>query len=272
MDDPRTFGAIAAANSVSDVHAMGGRPLMALSIACYPSKDWPLEILGEILAGGAEALAEAGVPVVGGHTVEDAEMKIGYAVIGTVRPDAIWRNSTARPGDLLYLSKPIGTGILAGAARKGDVDADAWSEAIASMRRLHLPVLAVVQPADVHAATDVTGFGLAGHAAEMARGAGVTLRIRAADVPLLPTALENARRGVKTRATAPNREHAAPIQAAPSIEPALLDVFHDAQTSGGLLLAIAPGSPTAAALDARPHLARAIGVVEPRGAANLVFE
>ena len=187
VDDPRDFGAIAAANSVSDVHAMGARPILALSIACYPSKSWPLETLADILSGGAIKLGEAGVPVIGGHSVEDAEMKIGYAVIGIVPEAGLWRNSTARVGDVLFLSKRLGTGILAAAARarrKGTEDA--WAAAVESMKALHLPVLAAIDAADVHAATDVSGFGLAGHAAEMARGSDVTLRLQASSLPLLP--------------------------------------------------------------------------------------
>lgn len=264
VDDPRDFGAIAAANSVSDVHAMGARPILALSVVCYPSKEWPLETLADILSGGAIKLGEAGVPVVGGHTVEDAEMKIGYAVVGTAPEAGLWRNSTARPGDALFLTKALGTGILAAAARaKRKGISQAFGVAVESMKALHLPVLAVLDAGDVHAATDITGFGLAGHAAEMARGSALTLRLVAASIPLLPSALELARAGVQTRGLATNRAYAAPISVAPGIDPALLDVLHDPQTSGGLLLSLAPDSVSARRLAARPDLAVMIGVVEP---------
>ena len=272
VDDPRAFGAIAAANSVSDIHAMGAKPILALSVACFPSKDWPLETLAEILAGGAEKLGEAGVPVVGGHTVEDPEMKIGYAVVGLAQEASLWRNSTARTGDRLFLSKPLGTGIIAAANRKGVSLGDAWVRAVASMQALHLAVLSVIEPADVHAATDISGFGLAGHAAEMARGSNATLRIRARDLPLFPGVVELARRGFHTRALGPNRDYAAPILVASTVDAGLVDVIHDAQTSGGLLISVDPASRTASRLAARPDLATEVGVVESRSEANLIIE
>lgn len=272
VDDARTFGAIAAANSVSDVHAMGAKPILALSVACFPSADWPLEVLADILAGGAEKLGEAGVPVIGGHTVEDPRMKIGYAVVGLVPETKLWRNSTARAGDRLFLSKSLGTGIMAAAARKGVDVGDAWTRAIASMQALHLDVLPLLDSSDVNAATDISGFGLAGHAAEMARGSNVTLRLLSRELPLFPGVADLARRGFRSRALDANRGYAAPIRVDSAVDAAVIDVLHDPQTSGGLLLSVEPASGTATRLAARPDLAREVGVVEGRAEANLIIE
>ena len=273
VDDPAAFGAIAAANSVSDVYAMGARPLAALSMACFPSKDWPLEVLGEILRGGAAKLGEAGCPVIGGHTIEDAEMKIGYAVVGTVPVDGLWRNSTARPGDELVLTKRLGTGVLAAAARKGVALGDAWPAAVAQMARLNDVPTKVLDAAVVHAATDVSGFGLAGHAAEMARGSGVTIRLDAARIPVLDGALHAARSGYLTAARRQNREYVArDLIAAPSVDPALAEIIHDPQTSGGLLLAVAPGSDAVTRLRAAGCEAHAVGIVESLSRAAIVVE
>lgn len=269
-DDGATFGRIAAANAASDVFAMGGRGLVALSIACFPSEGWPMSLLGDILRGGAEKLAEAGIPVVGGHTVDDPEMKIGYAVMGLVRPESIWRNSTARPGDVLILTKPLGTGILAAAARSGRHGAW-WDAALESMSRLNAPASSALQDGGVHAATDVTGFGLAGHAAEMARGSGVTLRIDTRAVPLLEGALDMQKQGFTTRGRATNRAYAQPWQVQPGVSDALVDVIVDPQTSGGLLVAADPASNALGRLREASVFAAEIGVVEPRGSADLVL-
>lgn len=269
-DDAATFGRIAAANAASDVFAMGGRGLVALSIACFPSEGWPMTVLGDILRGGAEKLSEAGIPVVGGHTVDDPEMKIGYAVMGLVHPDAIWRNSTARAGDVLILTKPIGTGILAAAARSGR-RGSWWDAALESMAQLNSVAAQALQGAGVHAATDVTGFGLAGHAAEMARGAGLTLRIDTRAVPVLDAALDMQKAGFTTRGRSTNRAYAQPWQVQPGVADALLDVLVDPQTSGGLLVAADPASGCARRLRDAGVLAAEIGVVEPRGATDLVL-
>ena len=270
VDDPAAFGAIAAANAVSDVYAMGATPLLALSIACFPASDWPLQVLGDILAGGAATLLAAGAPVIGGHTIDDPEMKIGYAVIGRCRPDDIWRNSTARPGDELVLTKALGTGVLAAAAREGDCPEPAWAAAVAQMRELNGPAASAVVREDVHAATDITGFGLLGHAAEMARGAGVTLRLRWRDIPLLEGALAQSQAGRRTRSSAANLDYARPVVVAPDVPPALLAVLHDPQTSGGLLLALAPGGDSVRRLRAAGCRADVIGVVEERQEAPLI--
>jgi selenide,water dikinase len=268
-DDPVLFGRIAAANSASDVYAMGGRGLAALSIACFPSKGWPMEMLGEMLRGGAETLGHAGIPVIGGHTVDDPEMKIGYAVLGLTRPEAVWRNSTAREGDALLLTKRIGTGILAAAARSGRRGAW-WDAALEQMATLNRDACEALQGAAVHAATDVTGFGLAGHAAEMARGAGLTIRLQASTIPLLEEAARLQREGFATRGKATNLAYVHPWRVEPGVDPGLLDLLVDPQTSGGLLIAADPSSDCAQRLRAAGCLAAEIGRVEARSGVDLV--
>lgn len=260
-DDPADFGRIAAANSASDIFAMNGRGIAALSVTCFPAKKWPLDALGEILRAGAEKLAEADIPVIGGHTVEDPEMKVGYAVVGVADPSRLWRNSTAREGDVLLLTKPVGTGVLAAAARAGQ-KGEWWTRAVASMSELNLAAARALAAADVHAVTDVTGFGLAGHAAEMARGAGLTVRLRAHDVPLLDEALPMRRRGFVTRAPKANAEHAR-WRVEGAVDPMLLEMLIDPQTSGGLLVA-APDADAASRLRAAGCLAAEIGSFHAR--------
>jgi selenide,water dikinase len=273
VDDPAVYGAIAAANALSDIHAMGSRPVAALSIACFPSKRRPLSELAEILRGGLLKLAEAGTPVIGGHTVEDAEVKFGYAVMGLVQPDLMWRNSTARPGDLLVLTKRLGTGILAAAARARRPVGAAWDGAVAQMQALNRTAAECLDPRSVHAATDISGFGLAGHAAEVARGSRVTLRLRARDLPVLDGALEWARRGYLTQARTANREYVAgALRQSAGIDPALVEVFFDAQTSGGLLLCLDPASDALARLATAGCDAFVVGAVEAPGDAALVLE
>lgn len=269
-DDAATFGRIAAANAASDIFAMGGRGIAALSVACFPSKGWPMEMLGEMLRGGAEKLAESGIPVIGGHTVDDPEMKIGYAVLGLVHPDRMWRNSTARPGDVLLLTKRIGTGIVAAAARAGRKGAW-WDAALVQMAELNAAAASALAGAAVHAATDVTGFGLAGHAAEMARGAGVTLRIDARAVPLLDGALQMQRDGFATRGRNTNRAYAQPWRIESGVPADVVDVLVDPQTSGGLLIAADPASDCSARLRAAGCLAAEIGRVEPHSGVDLIL-
>lgn len=273
VDDAGTFGAIAAANSVSDVYAMGARPILALSIACFPAARRPVDELGDILSGGHELLAGLSVPVVGGHTVEDDEMKFGYAVVGLARADRLWRNSTARPGDRLILTKPLGTGLLAAAARARDADGADWSAAVDCMRTPNAAAARALEEQVIHAATDVTGFGLAGHAAEMARASDVTLRLAAADLPVLAGAREAAVRRHLTRARKTNREYvAAELHAAPGLPADLLEVFFDPQTSGGLLLSVPDPASVQTALGDAGVAAPVIGRVEERGPHPLILE
>lgn len=233
VDDPATFGAIAAANALSDVYAMGGTPLTALSILCYPG-DGDLEDLEAILRGGGEKLIEAGCVLAGGHSVKDDEIKFGYAITGTVHPDRVWTNAGARPGDWLVLTKPLGTGVITTALKRGIAAEEHVEAAIQSMLRLNRCEL---QPSG---ATDITGFGLLGHAREMALASKVTLEIDTAAVPLLPGALRYAAEGAQPGGLKSNREFAGECVRVRGVIPSELEaLLYDPQTSGGLLLALA---------------------------------
>ena len=241
VDDPYDFGRIAAANAISDIYAMGGRPVSALNIAAFPVETLGTEILGRILAGGAAVAAAAGVSILGGHTIKSDEPKYGMAVTGTIHPAFIVTNAGARPGDLLLLSKPIGTGILTTAHKRGLVGDAGLAPAIASMTRLNDRASAVMLAHGVHAATDVTGFGLVGHGGEMARASGVALAIDTARVPLLDGVLDLIARDVVPGGTRTNLDdHAAFVRYADGVAPPLRIAMSDAQTSGGLLIALAP--------------------------------
>lgn len=239
VDDPYDFGRIAAANALSDVYAMGGAPLTALNIVCFPDKELDTEVLVTILRGGADVCAQAGCVVVGGHSIRDAEVKYGLSVTGRVDPRRILTNAGAKPGDVLILTKPLGSGILTSAAKSGRIAPDDLAEAVRTMAALNRGASEAAVRAGVHACTDVTGFGLAGHAFEMAEGSDVTICIRADAVPLLPRTLEMARLGVLTRAAGSTRDYlGANLFIAPAVEEALAGVLLDAQTSGGLLLSV----------------------------------
>jgi selenide, water dikinase len=246
VDDPRTFGRIAATNALSDVYAMGARPLVALNLVCFPTKTLGMEILGEILAGGNDIAREANISIAGGHSVEDQEPKYGLAVIGTVRPDQVWRKGGARAGDHLVLTKALGTGVLATALKRSKLaeDSAAMQAAIRSMTTLNARAadLARTLHVDVHAATDITGYGLAGHLGEMLLASeGVSARVYAHKLPLLAQALEFARDGVLPGGTKANRTHLGPrFEAASDVEEARAWIACDAQTSGGLLFACPP--------------------------------
>jgi len=237
VDDPFDFGRIAAANALSDLYAMGARPLFALNIVGFPRDRLHENLLGEILRGGSEIAREAGIAVVGGHSVDDAEPKYGMCAIGEVHPDAIIRNSTARPGDVLVLTKPIGTGIIATAIKKEAAPPDAVRAAIASMTTLNRGASDAMREAGVHAATDVTGFGLLGHLRNMLRASGVGAHLHASAIPLLPHALELAQAGFVPGGT---RRNLADIDVLwdDAIPETLRLVIADAQTSGGLLIAV----------------------------------
>jgi len=269
VDDPIAFGRIAAANSISDIYAMGGRPILALSIACYPADTWPLEALRDMLQGGIETLGADGVPVIGGHSVSDPEMKLGYAVVGLARADALWRNVGARPGDRLLLTKPIGTGILSSAARAGEMG-PGWDAAVAQMSRTQRDAARSLEGCEVHAVTDVTGFGLAGHAAEMARGSAVTIEIQSKAVPLLEGVQDALARGRRTRGEAPNERYASPWRVAPEVPRDLVASILDPQTSGGLLIA-APDDAAERALQRAGVFVQAIGRVLEREDVPLVI-
>ena len=240
VDDPFTFGRIAAANALSDVYAMGGRPVTAMNLAFFPSCALPGKVLAEILAGGAAMLREAGCCLVGGHTVEDDELKYGLSVTGLVDPAEVVRNSTARTGDRLILTKPLGTGIVTTAIKAEMCPMEVEAGAVKWMTLLNDKAARLMLRCGVSAATDVTGFGLAGHSLEMARGAGVTLRISADSVPLLPAVRDLIADGMVPAGCYRNRDHCAPqVGCADSPGDRFLPLF-DPQTSGGLLIALAP--------------------------------
>lgn len=236
VEDPFTFGQIAAANALSDVYAMGGVPKTALNIAGYPDKELDLDWLGQIIAGAGERCRVAGVTVVGGHTVRDAEVKFGLAVTGVVHPDRIVTNATARPGDVLVLTKPLGTGFVTTARKKGHCPDDVYAAACASMVTLNAAACAAMLEVGANAATDVTGFGLAGHAYEMATGSRVTLRIDLDLLPLLPGAEVLAVPQFHTRASKSNRDYVSADSDIAVANHPRIEFCFDAQTSGGLLV------------------------------------
>ena len=239
VDDPYTFGAISAANSLSDVYAMGGVPRTAMNIVCFPQKELDKEILVEILRGGAEKAEEAGVVVVGGHTVDDPELKYGMAVTGIIDPRRVIRNVGATPGDALVLTKPLGTGILATALKRDELGARAYAAAVESMTTLNKGASEAMLRYDVHAATDVTGFGLLGHGHGMAHGSDATLEIEAAALPLLPDLEALVIAGHLTGGCKRNRAYLEDkVLVAPRVPDALREAAYDPQTSGGLLIAL----------------------------------
>jgi selenide,water dikinase len=267
VDDPYDYGQIAAANALSDVYAMGGTPRTALAIVCWPPAGLEPEILGAILAGGAEKALEAGCPVIGGHSVQDEELKYGLAVTGTVHPARILTNAGARPGDVLVLTKPLGTGVLTTALKRRAIEAHELEPAVRAMKTLNGPAAREALRAGVRSATDVTGFGLAGHAVQLADASGVSLEIEADRLPLLPSALRLAEAGHVPGGGETNRAFYGPrveVRGRPS--EALLRVFYDPQTSGGLLLAAPPdrAEELLGRLEMEGVAAGAIGAAGPR--------
>ena len=241
VDDPYTYGAIAAANSVSDIYAMGGTPLTALAIAAFPKEGLDPEIIRAIFRGGFDTLREAGVSLLGGHTVQDQEIKFGYAVTGAIDPARVLSNGGARTGDVLFLTKPLGTGIVGTAIKFDRAPQPLADAAVRSMRTLNRAAAETLQalPAGVvHACTDITGFGLVGHGSEMARASGVTLTIAAQRVPLFDGVLALAA-GNHSGGLESNRDHfAGGIRVVANVEPELEALLYDPQTSGGLLVAV----------------------------------
>jgi selenide, water dikinase len=239
VDDPFTFGQIAAANSLSDVYAMGGTPQTALNIVCWPQTGLPGEMLAQILRGGEEKAREAGVFVIGGHSVADDEVKYGMAITGIVDPQRIIRNVGARPGDKLLLSKPIGTGILMTAFKRDQLAIEHYAAAVRSMAELNATTARAMLKYEVHAGTDITGFGLAGHGMRMADGSEVTLVIEESDLPLLPGALELSRQGMLPGGGKRNREFFGPrVRISEEVAEEMATMVFDPQTSGGLLLSM----------------------------------
>jgi selenide,water dikinase len=240
-DDPEIYGQVAAINSLNDVYAMGGMPLVAMSIVCYPQKgDW--DVLGQILKGGQNAMNAASVVVIGGHSVDDKEMKFGYSVTGIIHPDKVVTNAGAKPGDVLLLTKPIGTGAINTAVKRGMASRETEAAAIKAMTTSAAAASRIMQKIGANACTDVTGFGLMGHAFEMAKASGVTLNIDSKAVPLLPDVLELISQGMLTRGDKNNRVYVGEtVRMNSSVSPQMQSALFDPQTAGGLLISIPEG-------------------------------
>jgi len=241
VDDPYDFGRIAAANALSDIYAMGARPIFALAVVGMPLEKIPLEVIGRILAGGESVCTEAGIPIAGGHSIDVLEPIYGLVALGVVDPEKIKRNSTAKPGDVLVLGKPLGVGILSAALKKGKLSAAGYAAMIEATTRLNTPGVALAEMTGVHALTDVTGFGLAGHLLEMCRGSGLGAEVSLAGLPVLNEALDWVQQGVATGASERNWKGYGQDVSLPAGAPEWQrKLVTDPQTSGGLLVACAP--------------------------------
>ena len=272
VDDPFTFGQIAAVNALSDVYAMGGRPLSSLALVCFPEKG-DIAVLEQILAGGLSKMMEAGCTVVGGHSIRDPEIKFGYSVTGTIHPARVLTNGGAQPGDVLLLTKALGTGVISTAIKRQKAESDWVDAATKSMTALNRAAAEVVTRAEwqgkVHAMTDVTGFGLIGHAREMAIASNVSLEIHASQVPLLPGALDCVRAGYVPGGLNANRDFAECVVEYQGKMPAeLKTVMFDPQTAGGLLISMAESvaGQLISALQTAGVAVRQIGAVNPKAA------
>ena len=268
VDDPYTFGQVAAANALSDVYAMGGEPLTALNIAAFPSDRLPIEVLGDILRGGQDKVHEAGAFIVGGHTVVDEEVKYGLAVTGRVHPSRLLTNAGARAGDRLVLTKPLGSGILATAGKRGPLEGTVERALIEAMTTLNAGASRGALAAGSRCATDVTGFGLLGHASHIARASEVTLRIDSSNLPILPGALDAWAAGARTGGADRNAAYLKSLVEWGAVSDPLQAVLLDPQTSGGLLIAVSADK-VAGLLAAVPGAVE-IGEVLPRGASAIV--
>lgn len=275
VDDPYLFGQVAAANALSDVYAMGGRPITALNLVGFPADQLPLEVLGRIVEGALSKIHEAGAVLAGGHSTEDEEPKFGLSVTGLVHPDKVWRNVGAQPGDRLLLTKPLGSGVLFNANRKGWVSPGALQACLEVLTTLNRRPAEVLADYSVHACTDVTGFGLAGHSLAMAKGSSVTLAFDLEAVPVMDEAVAMYGRGVTTRVNAANRGLVTPhLRWERDAPTANQEIVFDPQTSGGLLVAL-PAEEAPRALEslhaAGVTAARMVGEVLPAGDACLLF-
>jgi selenide, water dikinase len=279
VDDPYIYGQIAAANALSDVYAMGGRPVTALAIAAFPQDGLHTDDIAQIFLGGFDKLREAGVALLGGHTVQDREIKFGYAVTGAVDPKRILTNTNAKPGDRLILTKPLGTGIVGTAIKFGRASEDLIDRAVAQMRTLNKAAAEVIanraspHAGGVHACTDITGFGLAGHASEMAAGSNVTIEIDTNALPIIPGVLEIASQN-KSGGMSTNKDHfAAAIEFGAQISDEVRDLVFDPQTSGGLLISVGAESAdqVMASLSESGIQAVFIGFVNPPSEKRLRF-
>ena len=239
VDDPYTFGLISATNSLSDVYAMGGDPKTCMNIVCFPKGKMDMEVLGEILKGGAEKAKESGAVVIGGHSIIDEEIKYGMAVTGIIHPDKVFRNVGVQEGDVLVLTKPVGTGIITTALKKGKASKESVEQAVRAMTTLNAAASKVARQHAVNACCDVTGFGVLGHAMEMAHGSGVTLMIEAAKLPLLKDTARLAEKGYVTGGCKRNRDYLSDkMTIDESLGEGLVEAALDPQTSGGLMIAV----------------------------------
>lgn len=273
VDDPYDYGRVAATNSLSDVYAMGGRPMVALNIAGFPEGDIAPEILADILRGGADVATKAGVAIIGGHTVKDAEIKYGIAVVGMVDPNKMVTNAGAQEGDALILTKPLGTGVLATAHKNDRLDAESLKRMVDVMTLLNKEASELMVKHGAHAATDVTGYSLMGHGYELAAASGVTLEIDSNAVPLIDGALEHAAQGNVPGGTGTNRMYLQDkVAIADGVDENLNHLLHDPQTSGGLLIALpeANAAPLLDALRVRHNQAAIIGRCVEQGKSNVV--
>jgi selenide,water dikinase len=273
VDDPYDYGRISALNSINDVWAMGGTPITALAITCFPKKGLDFSILGEIMRGGLDVLTAHGVALVGGHSVDDPQIMFGYAVTGTINPRRVITNRGARPGDALLLTKPVGTGVVSTGIKFGKATPGVMEASLKTMLLAGREAAGLMQEFDAHAATDVTGFALLGHTWEMARGSGVTIEIEAERVPLIEGAHELAAQGLLTSGDKTNRLYVGDdILIGVEVSQPLASLFFDPQTAGGLLISIDParaGALLARLREVYPDAAR-IGRVGERGAHSIV--
>jgi selenide, water dikinase len=274
VDDPFDYGRIAALNSINDVWAMGGTPVTALAITCFPKKGVDFEILKEIMRGGLSILTENKVALVGGHSVDNEQIMFGYSITGVIDPNHVATNAGAKPGDVLILTKPIGTGVISTAIKKGKVSPEIVAESVATMMTPGKYAAEAITKFDVKAATDVTGFALLGHAWEMACASNVTIEIDSASVSLINGALDLAASGMLTGADKTNREYVGDdVEIAGDLDPNLVKLFYDPQTAGGLLLAIPADKANDLLNELRANYPRAeiIGRVSERGQREIVL-
>jgi selenide,water dikinase len=263
VDEPGDYGAIAATNALNDVFAMGGTPLLALSIAAFP-EELPMEMLGAIFASADETVRNAGALLAGGHTIRDAEPKYGLAVVGTVHPDGIWTKAGAQPGDALYLTKPLGTGLIMTGHKKGAIGTQQLERAVRWMKTLNKDAADVLRQANVNAVTDVTGFGLFGHTYEMADRSGVRIQLESERFPAIDGALDLARKNIRTSGDPRNRDFAGRHLTLQGVPETLVALGYDPQTSGGLLVSLPSqqGAALEAEFAARRLFLRRVGTVE----------
>jgi selenide,water dikinase len=263
VDEPGDYGAIAATNALNDVFAMGGTPLLALSIAAFP-EELPMEMLGEIFASADETVRNAGALLAGGHTIRDAEPKYGLAVVGTVHPNGIWTKSTAQPGDAIYVTKPLGTGLIMSGHKKGAIGTQQLERAVGWMKTLNKDAAEVLRSHSVNAVTDVTGFGLFGHTHEMADRSGVRIRLESERFPAIDGALDLVRKGIRTSGDPRNRDFAGRHLTLQGVPETLVALGYDPQTAGGLLVSLPAerGAVLEAEFASRHLFLRRVGTVE----------